>query len=231
MNMYLSEAPHILIQGEGINVGTKMIAIRCAGCDLQCYDCDSSYTWENMNYPITYTIKELAGEILYLSNTNDIIDIMITGGEPGLQIQALSKLISDIGYDIDMSYHIETAGHIDFSELNFHSSRIYYAFSPKIGSLKSNNNVKWLGISKGVNFRYIVKIVVSKENWVEDLSAIKQFQKEYHIPNNRIYLMPKGITREEVIENSKFVIDKAIKEKYQFTSRQHILIYDDKRLV
>ena len=49
------------------------------------------------------------------------------------------------------------------------------------------------------------------------------FLTEIKFNNNRIFLMPEGKTREELINNSPKVFDVAEKYKTNFSSRDHII--------
>lgn len=79
------------IQGEGIYIGTSQVFIRFTNCNLRCNYCDTKYAYNNGKI---FTVEEVIKKINLISkNTNWIA---ITGGEPLLQIDFLSKLLQEL---------------------------------------------------------------------------------------------------------------------------------------
>lgn len=64
------------IQGEGRNTGMPAWFIRFAGCNLDCSWCDTDYSKK-----MEYQPKDIWEEI----NENSCKNVVLTGGEPGLQ--------------------------------------------------------------------------------------------------------------------------------------------------
>jgi len=193
------------------------------------HNCDSPQTWEKLK-KIEYTLEEVE-KIITDSLDSGVHNILITGGEPALQQDKILELMRIINPTNSVTWHIETAGHISWNSLRHHNTRIQYNFSPKIGSLTPEFDWEWIALEEPHPLNYIVKVVTSPENWDIDYDAIIELQMKYNIPDEKIYLMPLGIHREEIIKNSKFCIDKAFEKNYNFSSRQHILLFDDKKLV
>ncbi len=240
----LTEKPHIVIQGEGPNVNKKMIVLRFSGCDVKCPSCDSKHTWQKDSDGVIpgfkYSVSELKREVTGMIEKHQIDCIMLTGGEPMLQKVDIVDFMEamkakPLGIKRPLMYEIETAGHHSWRPwFRKHVVDMHINFSPKIGSLTpSAKDLDYIGIAEAVTSyipRYSVKIVIdpSDESVIE---TIKNFRIDYNIPRYNIYLMPLGATREEIIKNSVLVEELAIKYNYQFTSRQHILIHDNKKLV
>ena len=117
-------------QGEGYNVGKKVIFIRLALCNLECAWCDTDFESNIKHMSVKSIIEELANY-----KTKNII---LTGGEPTFQnLDELLNALKDKGYLIA----IETNGTNDFLD-----ERIdYVATSPKRGqytNLKNANEVR-----------------------------------------------------------------------------------------
>lgn len=253
IKLKLSEPPHIVIQGEGELMGTKMLLIRLHGCNVKCNSCDSFHTWDEKRLSTTiqeYRVVELAKILNDILVKNEIQWLMVTGGEPQLWRKEILELYEQIRllqkvnkkFLPPLHLEIETTGMMDWSLFHKADTYIHFDLSPKIGSLYNSK------MKKDINYKFFdtlgtvkndlmfmpqwnVKIVCSKKNWKNDLQAIKHFQKKYKIENDKIYLMPFGTTEEVVKEESKFLIEKCIKYKFNFSPRLHILIYGDKRLV
>ncbi|MDY6940435.1 MAG: 7-carboxy-7-deazaguanine synthase QueE [Cyanobacteriota bacterium] len=114
------------IQGEGLNVGTRQIFVRFAGCDLRCSFCDSAHTWIT---PDTCRIEGNPGlrDFTIRSNPVGIEDLLawveqldrpqlhdsisITGGEPLLHAPFLAEFLPQVRQRTGLPIYLETAGH------------------------------------------------------------------------------------------------------------------------
>lgn len=74
------------IQGEGKWMGTPVVFIRLAGCNLHCPWCDTKESWGDAGTEMTID------EIVKMVGTFNIRQVVITGGEPTIQ-SGLSQLI------------------------------------------------------------------------------------------------------------------------------------------
>lgn len=224
----LSEPLHPVIQGEGVNIGKKMILLRVSGCNVNCPDCDSKHTWNKIDK--SYSVKELEEELkIFRDKNHDLHHVLITGGNPELYQEELYQLISSMSSNYYWKFDIEAPGLIHWKKFEHFYNRIQFNFSPKIGSLY-NKELKW-DFPKFLPEKFIVKIVVKEETFQKDLDKIKSFLDTTKISSRKIYLMPHGTTREEIIKESQFLIPKCFELGFHFTPRLHVLIYDSKKLV
>lgn len=89
------------LQGEGLNTGSPMIFVRFSGCNLTCHFCDTDFK-EKM--------KLSAEEIIKKVSVYPCKSILLTGGEPALQInEDLIDQLKENGFKI----HLETNGTIN----------------------------------------------------------------------------------------------------------------------
>lgn len=92
------------IQGEGPDVGQVMTFVRLAGCDIWCSWCDTKYSWkETPPVPIASVLED----ILMVDKTRKVV---ITGGEPLLQDEALVELCRELK-SLGFYIALETNGH------------------------------------------------------------------------------------------------------------------------
>jgi organic radical activating enzyme len=227
-SIMLAEKLHPVIQGEGKNTNKKMVLVRVFGCPVKCEHCDSQQTWNNKD--AEYGIEEfykLLKKTLKKYNTNHIL---LTGGEPGIYVDFLHKFFSKYQDKSEWVWEIETSGVYDFSQLCDWEHFIHYNFSPKIGALKPEKDMELIGLNV-LPMRYSIKVVTSRDSFNQDLIAIDALKEKYSIEDANIFIMPKGIYKGEIIRESKWLIKKIFKLPYQFTSRQHILIFNNKKLV
>ena len=224
----LSEKPHFVIQGEGVHTNKKMILLRVFGCPLRCINCDSQQTWTEKNKE--YSIKEFYKMIKILTKEYNTDHILLTGGEPGLYISFMKEFFETYQDDNEWLWDIETAGVHSWEALYKWNDYIQFNFSPKIGALVAGNDMELKAFDK-LPYNFIIKVVTSKKTFEEDLRDILRFQAGFKINNKYIYLMPKGIDTPTIIEESKWLIEKIGELPYNFSTRQHILLYGNKKLV
>ena len=62
-----------------------------------------------------------------------------------------------------------------------------------------------------------------------DLEEIKTLQNILDIPNNKVWLMPEGVTDDELTKRRRWLMEYATEHGYNFTDRLHIIVYGDKR--
>jgi 7-carboxy-7-deazaguanine synthase len=224
----LAEPLHLVTQGEGINIGKPMILLRVAGCNINCPECDSKHTWNTINKK--YTQAELIRDLNKIKDdNNDLHHIMITGGNPELYEREITSLISYLSDHYYWKFDFEVPGLITWPNLNNYYDRIQFNISPKIGSLHSKDlNYR---IFEHLPYNYIIKIVVKQDTFDQDILTVKEFIKKYSISRSKVYLMPQGTTREEIIKESQFLIPKCCELGFCFSPRVHVLIFDNKKLV
>ncbi len=230
----LVEPLHFVLQGEGKNLGKKMILLRLAGCNIQCPDCDTMYSWKFLEKDqlLSYTKEKLLKEIYKINNEKNINYLLITGGEPSIWEKPLLELF----LSLDLFYFdIETSGYTEWSLIKNHKEiqkRIHFNISPKIGALnpKVDLDIKNIQILKQPPLNYIVKIVTSIHTFKKDLKKIEEMIQYYNIPLSKIYLMPFAKTREELLRESDFLIEQCFKYGFEFSPRLHILLFDTDRL-
>ena len=106
-------------QGEGPYVGTPATFLRLYGCNLECEWCDTDIS----TYEIL-SVDDVAEIILTQMEFNNIKTLIITGGEPTLQMEEIKRLIKELPDDIKIQ--IETNG-----SLFEYIPEIEYVISPK----------------------------------------------------------------------------------------------------
>ena len=226
-NLILAEAPHLVVQGEGPHMGQKMYLFRVKGCPVQCEGCDSAYTFQKSGEEgICYSVDEF--QLTLESNERKFERVMVSGGEPALYVKFFEEYFKKYS-NKNFQFEIETSGWGDWSSLLPWWNRIHFNFSPKIGALQGKIK-EWPALAN-LPYHYCVKVVTSRDTFSTDVEEIIKLQSRYTIPSSEVYLMPLGTTRVEMVDQSAFVLEKAMEHGYQFSPRLHILIYDNKRLV
>jgi 7-carboxy-7-deazaguanine synthase len=207
-------------QGEGPDTGRQMLIARFKHCNLHCSYCD---TWIKMKTTVegSYSISDINSA---LEKTGGL---MVTGGEPTLETDSIHNLTSTLDMITYCNYqtaNVETNGcgiEILLNNMVIKKNTIVNVmYSPKIFSDKDYKE----GIEKVKNVishpSVYLKIVADKTQLTE------QFIREVCTLTNdksKIYLMPMGVTSEEIASNWIYTIDLADECNINISTRMHIV--------
>ena len=230
------------IQGEGKSLGQPSIFVRTSLCNLHCIWCDTDYTW---NWKSTrfahlkdaepgyqkFDIKDVVAEmpieeVAALARQYPCKNVVLTGGEPMMQQEALLLLMEKLGPDY--WFEIETNGTIP-PEPAFDERINQYNVSPK---LANSNNPKKLR-EKPTAYRFFTqspkatfKFVIAEQ---QDLKEVLELVDRYGIPSEKIYLMPEGTSTENLAGKQAWLVEICKAYGFHFTTRLHIFLYGNKR--
>lgn len=248
------------IQGEGKQAGMPSLFLRLAGCNLRCMwelpngeisICDTSHASFNTESGTREHINNVAKKII--SNLDNIPLLIISGGEPLLQADALKAMLEIVKTEKPgLQISIETNGTIfnpDLTELvNF------FSLSPKLkNALPTVQKTKKVGVilpADPDNYKKLqinipaiqsyldlcksshekdfqLKFVIGSENEVEEInSQYLNHLKEWK--NEDIVLMPLGSTPEELAHTRLMTMKSAIKYGYRYTPRLQVTYFRGK---
>lgn len=239
---------HTCVQGEGRDTGTPAFLIRMSECNMNCqfkdWVCDSAYTsWRPEKGK--YSLQDISD--LVAANPQ-ITYAFITGGNPSLNPILLQNIVSLLK-DRNIYVAIEDNGTL-FSEIE---GIDFVTLSPKLtnsipqvgkvvsdpvfgkdytitlNDLKRHENyrTRYDSMIKWINrYDHQLKFVVS------DLSQLKEVEEvvaKLGADKNRVYLMPEGVTKQQLESRRQWLVELCIEKGYKFTDRLHIVTYDSKR--
>ena len=219
------------LQGEGPNAGTPSVFLRLATCNLTCTWCDTKYTWDFgdlSNYDYDEEVMVLSEEdVRSRILAYDCPHLVITGGEPLIQQTALAPLATSLK-ERGFYCEVETNGTLTpIPEMVEGVSQ--WNVSPKL--LNSGNQTtrreapKALEMFRRLDTAYF-KFVVVKPADVDEVDALVE---RYAIPQERVMLMPEGVTARVIDERGKWVAQACEDRGYRFSTRLHILLWGDDR--
>ena len=129
------------IQGEGRYAGVQSIFVRTTGCNLRCVFkdsiCDTAYSSFHPEKPIFSTEAELIGEFKKIAEAHaNVTHVVVTGGEPLLQKEALKEFLTDIfKLRKDWVVTIETNGTMPILDTLSKDYKVsLYSVSPKLAT-------------------------------------------------------------------------------------------------
>lgn len=214
------------VQGEGPSVGIPSIFLRLGLCNLQCTFCDTPFTWDFKRFDkskelVSRALEELAPAIDAYRSLN----LVVTGGEPLLQDEALSALLERLPRH---RVEIESAATRMPSDALF--ARVdQWNLSPK---LAGSGNAEGHRIKPEVLSRFAAlpkasfKFVIAGEDDLEEVDALVA---RFSIPAERVILMPEGVSDEVLIPRGRALVERAIERGYRYGHRLHITLYGDER--
>jgi len=195
-------------QGEGPNCGKRMTLTRFKYCNKACPFCDTQKMMTTIPEK-EYSLEDISK---FLDKSNGL---MITGGEPTLDVKSDGREFSNFESTILMlkylNYNwadVETNGcnlmklikSTTDDEFEYKIDGINISWSPKFIT-KDDYDINLYNARKAYNWfgtiRPILKIVISKED-----NEYKKFLYDVVtrgiIPGSYIYLMPLGVTYDEI---------------------------------
>jgi organic radical activating enzyme len=213
-------------QGESIDSGKKMLILRFKRCNrahgylennglVACNFCDTLIKMKVL-MEAEYSINDIQAMI----DKNNLA-VLISGGEPGFALN-LKSTVDIVNLTKSYLYNIETngCGLEKMIEGINKNKNIKYMLSPKLFTKDDMIFYKELISNIKENDKVIIKLVC------EDRPEIHQFLdylKDIKFDSNRIWLMPEGRNRDELIKNAPFVFDMCEKYSTNFSSREHII--------
>ncbi|MDO4222120.1 MAG: 7-carboxy-7-deazaguanine synthase QueE [Akkermansia sp.] len=213
----LNSAPEIFhsLQGEGVRTGVPAVFLRLAGCNLHCRWCDTKHSWAP---GLECGEDEITRRILAFGCPA----LVVTGGEPLLQQDALQRLLPLLPPRGEFYIEVETNGTL--LPCRALAERVdQWNVSPKLGH---SGNAAQDALRPDVLARFAAmenawfKFVVAGEADWEPVAALG-------LPRERIILMPCAATRAELHAAAPAVVELCMRHGVRFGNRLHVELWDD----
>ena len=229
------------IQGEGRTQGLFIHLIRFARCNLRCNFCDINENWTANNlYLYEDLIKNAYGK-----------NLLFTGGEPLMSTdrqKLIARIIHETHYSIETKLNsaehrfkghstiftrvidVETNGtNYAISELiesvthfNISPKETWYQRTDLLPNIDTKPKLlEQIKIERWPYHKYILKFVFNGKNQDWILSMVELYQ----IPEQCVYIMPLGETKEQIERLLPKAVDFAIQYGFNVSPRLHILVY------
>jgi len=209
----------ISYQGEGPDCGRSMIILRFKTCNLNCPWCDTAVKMR-ISAEAPHKLSDIQKAIEQTRS-----GILVTGGEPTVPKHIddaallLNKLVYPIANVESNGYNLEELIKRTESHKNIH-----FIYSPKF-LIRGHFDDALEKTKKFLQHKSVyIKIVYQGDditnNYCEWLS-----QKIGNTPwwTDKVWLMPEGVTRAELIRNSEKVFDACERYRFNFSTRSHII--------
>lgn len=204
-------------QGEGPDSGRNMIILRFKTCNLNCPWCDTAVKMR-ISSEAPYTLDDIQ------ANINDRkAGLLITGGEPTVpkHFDETVMLLNDLDYPVA---NVESNGFKLFELIGEVDPKkpIKFIYSPKIfGDTMIQTAIDTVNKLAGHHKVYIKVVYDGSDSVMEFLEFLGD--QEDLLWQQRIWLMPEGVTRPDLIKNAERTFDLCEKFRFNFSSRSHII--------
>ena len=233
------------LQGEGVSAGTPAVFVRTSLCNLHCAWCDTDYTWNWEGTPWPHQRDNEPGYSKYRKE-EQIVErdpaevaaairdfptrrLVLTGGEPLLQMEALRELIALLRrHDPGWQVEVETNGTITPST-EFDALVQQYNVSPKLANSGNAPRLSLAGETLAffaASHKAWFKFVVAQP---EDLDEIDQIRHRYGIPPDQTLLLPEGRDPKRIAERRLWLAEECLARGYRFSDRLHLVLWGDER--
>lgn len=240
------------IQTEGSKAGIPHILIRTTGCTHRCWFGDGGWcdSWYTSIHPERgrYTLQDVQN---FLVGNMRIDHLMITGGSPTMHPDLVNEIINlfhevhegdskFITIETEGSHFIKTDIPIDLISLSpkFKNSIPSLGIKTPQGKIVDDSFIEQHNKFR-LNHEAIRQMIDYHKDFhfkpvVSELEAdiwndIEEFRKRHGFSKHKVWVMPAGSTREEVIPNYAYVIEQCVERGYNFSGRAHIIAFNDQR--
>ena len=199
------------LQGEGTCAGAPAVFLRLAGCNLHCSWCDTKHSWGS---GISLPVHEVAARLLAFPCRH----FVITGGEPLLQAEELTELVSLL--PAEAYIEIETNGTLPPPPAL--AERVQqWNVSPKLthaGNGPGAHNPTALATFAALPGAWFKLVVQGEQDWPA-IAAL-------HLPTERLILMPCADTRADLLTLLPAVAAMALRHNTRLGNRLHTLLWN-----
>lgn len=213
------------LQGEGPSAGQPATFIRLSRCNMWCTYCDTPYTWDWSRYRPEDADRRTGADLAGWAESQPARLIVITGGEPLLQQQALAPLVTRLagaGHRIE----VETNGTIapvpdiadGVTQFNV-SPKLSGSGVPAARRIVSDALTALAGTGKG-----IFKFVISDP---AELAEVRDLETRFGLAP--VWIMPEGTSEKAVLAGMRALEQAARTRGWSLSSRLHILLWGDQR--
>lgn len=221
------------IQGEGALTGMPSVFLRLYGCNLACARCDTKHSWVNPGQnrrvlKVKHLLETLRMNLITMARPH----LVVTGGEPLLQLEALLQLLDVVScWDDVVNVTLETNGMLYDGCIRLLEYVTTLSLSPKLGheSMRGSKLPDYLmnilSDAAHVGIHTQMKLVVSTPEEVERGAAFLcgLIDAKWIIRENAI-LQPEWSSRLDIQD---YAIQQCIHDGLRYMPQVHRLLSID----
>ena len=226
LNQLLVAEVFFSLQGEGSTMGVPAVFLRLGGCNLLCdgaWRCDTIEVWKSGS---RYSFGDVI-PITYLDKLRRGAHLVITGGEPLLQSEALVQYLVWFTENFDFFPYIEIETNGTKKPLIGLVNMVdQWNVSPKLTSsgVPKAQAINTPILSYFNNLNSIFKFVISSgDDWLE-ISDL--FLMTFVVDRNKVWLMPAASNIDQLLKMNGLVSKIALEKMVNFSTRLQVEIWD-----
>lgn len=151
------------IEGEGIWQGLLCYFVRFSGCNLKCDFCDTEH-----KDCYKKNVESIRDEILKFYGNQEIKRVVITGGEPFLQMEEIEQLVNLLMVIPQCEMCIYTNGTIAIPDWIINSPKVHIIMDYKMKQQELMLHENMVSLSK----KDVLKFVVDNVNQLQNIKRI-----------------------------------------------------------
>ncbi len=195
------------IQGETTYSGLPCVFVRTSGCNLRCSYCDTKYAYEG-------GIETSVDEILVQVRSYRCSLVMITGGEPLVQRDAVNSLIDSLLRD-EYKILLETNGSLSIENIDRRVVKIMDLKCPDSGM---SEHMRWENLQHLCQHDQVKFVLSSRRDyeWARDVIA------KYPLLGELEILLSTAFGRLEPESLVKWMLDDKLDARFQLQIHKYI---------
>ncbi|MGC0314885.1 7-carboxy-7-deazaguanine synthase QueE [Kitasatospora acidiphila] len=213
-------------QGEGPSSGHPALFIRLSRCNLTCTKCDTAYTWDWSRFdPRKESTKRTVADLVVWAAASPVELVVLTGGEPLLQQAHLVPLVRELlaagkRVEFETNGTIAPSPELMVDGVRFNVSPKLASFGVKEGKSIVPSALKAFAESGQAAFKFVASSVA-------DLDRIAELAGTHGLAP--VWVMPEGTTAQAVTETTRALADAVAARHWHFSSRLHVLAFEETR--
>jgi 7-carboxy-7-deazaguanine synthase len=213
-------------QGEGPSAGQRAVFIRLSGCPVRCAWCDEPQTWDWSRFDRQAEHRPMTtGQLAAWADEIPADLVVITGGEPLIQQQALAPLVSALAGS-GRRVEIETSGTIT-PDPALAASVSTFNVSPKLASsmVPCERRIRPQALAAlAASGKAVFKFVACNRG---DLAEVADLEARFGLAP--VWIMPEGVTADTVLAGMRDLADDVLRRGWHLTGRMHVLLWGGAR--
>lgn len=232
------------LQGEGPMAGRARTFVRLSGCNLHCVWCDTAYTWnwQGSAFPhqrdapgaphkfdpsremMKVDVADVAARVRDLGDDA----IVLTGGEPLMQAEAVAALISALREDNrQVRVEMETNGSLapgglaQLVDLFVVSPKLAHSGNDKEVALKDPALATFAALEIAV-----FKFVARARSDIDEAAALL---RPLGVAPSRVMIMPEGTDSETLRQRAATLAPAILAHGFAYSDRLHVHLYGARR--
>lgn len=195
------------IQGETTYSGLPCVFVRTSGCNLRCFYCDTKYAYEGGT-------EKSVDEILAQVRSYECRLVMITGGEPLAQRDAVNSLIDSLLRD-EYKILLETNGSLSIENIDRRVVKIMDLKCPDSGM---SEHICWENLQHLCQHDQVKFVLSSRRDyeWAREVIA------KYPLLDGLEILLSTAFGRLESENLVKWMLDDKLNARFQLQIHKHI---------